>query len=268
MNRKFLAVSALLAALSFSAVSCGGDEPEESSVTLDLPAVTTEAAIDEEQDGTTSAEDTTAVQTSETTSADSSASSDSEDTTTSATTTAETETDSGNSEPSEEVTTEAPAEEVTEAPTEEVTEPAPDPEPTPEPDPEPPVLSSVTFSLDSLGSSAADIVNTLGEPQETMDALGCLSNGADQRIYIYDGLRICCYIQDDTPYIYQVDITNADYSTSSGVTVGSMRSDVEAAYGAGEEAGSYVIYYGDNGKELDVQYNGDTVASIYLYMPV
>ena len=71
----------------------------------------------------------------------------------------------------------------------------------------------------------------------------------------------------DTPYIYEIDITNGDYSTSNGITVGNSRADAESAYGTGEEIGNYVIYY-DGDKELDIEYDGDTVKSIIFYMAV
>ncbi len=248
MKNKF-AVLAFIA-VAFSAVSCGNDAPDESSVTLDLPVVTTETAETE----TSTEVITTAKTTAKTT-------------VVSEISTAET------TEVTTEVVTEAVTEEVTEAPAEQATEPpvvVDEPEITEPPEPEPPATEppvQVQFSMDNLSGSAADIINTLGEPLDVQDAAGCLSNGDDQRIYTYDGLQISCYINGDTPYIYQIMITNSSYSTTAGITVGSSRTDVENAYGTGEEMGGYVVYAGE-GKELDVQYNGDTVSSIIFYMAV
>lgn len=249
---KKFAVLAFIA-VAFSAVSCGNDTPSESSVTLDLPIATTEAA---ETEMSTEEVVTTAKTTAKTTVV-------SEITADTTEVTTETVT---------ETVTEAVTEEVTEAPAEQVTEPpiideppVTEPPATEPPATEPPV--QVQFSMDNLSGSAADIINALGEPLDVQNAAGCLSNGADQRIYTYDGLQISCYIQDDVPYIYQIMITNSNYSTTAGITVGSSRTDVETAYGTGEESGGYVIYAGD-GKELDVQYNGDTVSSVIFYMPV
>lgn len=250
MKNKFAVLAFIAVALS--AVSCGNDTPDESSVTLDLPVVTTEATEDTET--TTEADVTTAV---------------------TVKTTVISETTAETTEVTTETVTEAVTEEVTEAPAEQATEPVvvvdeptdvdeiPATEP---PATEPPVIDMVKFSINDLSGGATDIVNTLGEPLDVMDATGCLSNGADQRIYTYDGLQISCYIQDDTPYIYQIMITNSNYPTSENITVGSSRSDVENVYGMGE--GSDFVIYADGGKELDIQYDGDTVISIIFYMAV
>lgn len=249
MKNRF-AVFALIAAISaVSAVSCGNDKIDESSVTLDLPNVTTEVKESETEPMTESTtEKTTTVKT----------------TVTSVSSTTEVTT---------EVTTEPSTEEVTEAPTEEVTEPPADESPVTEPpatEPpatEPPVVQQVKFSLDNLDNSAVDIVSSIGDALDVQNVTGCLSNGADQRIYIYDGLRLSCYMNGDTPYVYEIIITNSNYSTSDGITVGSSRSDVESSYGTGEESGNYVLYY-DGNKELDIEYDGDTVKSIIFYMSV
>lgn len=253
MRNKFAIFAVIMAFSAFSAVSCGNEKlPSESSVTLDLPVVTTESAESETEPATESETEKTTTEKTTATSAIS---------TESSTTVAN------------EVTTEAVTEEVTEAPSEEVTEPPADevivtePPETEPPATEPPVIQQVQFSLDNLDNSAVDIVESLGDTLDVQNVTGCLSNGADQRIYIYDGLRISCYMNGDTPYIYEIDITNGDYSTSNGITVGNSRADAESAYGTGEEIGNYVIYY-DGDKELDIEYDGDTVKSIIFYMAV
>lgn len=253
MKNKFAVLA--FTAVVLSAVSCGNDAPEESSVTLDLPAITTEAAKDTEA----AEEINTTVQTTvKTTVITEISSAESEEVTTETVTEAVTE---KVTEPPEEQAAEPPADEVP------VTEPpATEPPVTEPPAPEPPVIDTVKFSINDLSGNALDIVNALGEPLDVLDAAGCLSNGADQRIYTYDGLQISCYIHDDAPYIYQIMITNSNYSTSENITVGSSRSDVESAYGMGE--GSDFVIYADGGKELDIQYDGDTVSSIYIYMAV
>lgn len=253
MNNKF-AIFAFIAVISaFSAVSCGNeDTSSDSSVTLDLPKVTTESTEPETEPVTESATEKTTAE---------------KITVTSAISTESLET------VTTETATEAVAEEVTEAPVEEVSEPPADEIPItdpPEPEPpatEPPVVQQVQFSLGNLDNSAVDIVASLGDTLDIQNATGCLSNGADQRIYIYDGLKLSCYMNGDTPYVYEIVITNGNYSTSGGITVGSSRADVESAYGVGEESGNYVIYY-DSNKELDIEYDGDTVKSIIFYMAV
>lgn len=253
MKNKFAMFAVIMAVSVFSAVSCGNEKlPSESSVTLDLPKITTESTEPETEFVTESATEKTTAEKTTVVSATSAESS----------TTVITET-----------ATEAVTEEVTEAPAEEVTEPPADevtvtePPETEPPATEPPVVQQVYFSLDNLDNSAADIVAFLGDAIDIQNATGCLSNGADQRIYIYDGLKLSCYMNGDTPYIYEITITNGNYSTSNGITVGSYRADAESVYGTGEESGNYVIYY-DGDKELDIEYDGDTIKSIVFYMSV
>ncbi len=255
---KKIAIFAFIVAVSaFSAVSCGNEKsPSESSVILDLPKVTTESSESETEPETESATESATEKTTAGKTTVTSAISTESSTTVATESVTEAET--------EEVT-EAPAEEATEPPAEEV--PVTDPPETEPPATEPPVVQQVQFSLDNLDNSAVDFVASLGDALDVQDATGCLSNGADQRIYVYDGMKLSCYMNGDTPYIYEISITNGNYSTSNGITVGSSRADVESAYGTGEESGSYVIYY-DGDKELDIEYDGDTVKSIVFYMAV
>lgn len=254
MKNKF-AILAFIAVISaFSAVSCGNDAPDESSVTLDLPVLTTESTEDTEA---TTEVRTTAETTVKTTVISETTADTTEVTTKTAT---ETVTESVTAE-----VTEAPAEKITEPPV--VDEPPVTEPPATEPPATEPPVEQVKFGIDNLKNSAVDIVASLGDALDVQNATGCLSNGADQRIYIYDGLSLSCYMDGDTPYIYQIMITNGNYSTIAGITVGSSRSDVENAYGTGEESGNYVIYY-DGDKELDIEYNGDTVISIVFYTAV
>lgn len=247
MKNKF-AIFAFVA-VAFSVVSCGKDAPEESSVTLDLPVVTTEAVETE-----TNTEVNTTAKTTAKTTVISETTADTTEVTMAVVTEVVTE-----------ETTEAPAEQVTEPPV--IDEPAVTEPPATEPPATEPPVEQVKFSMDNLKNSAVDIVASLGDALDIQNATGCLQNGADQRIYVYDGLSLSCYMDGDTPYIYQIMIKNSSYSTTAGITVGSSRSDVENAYGAGEESGNYVIYY-DGDKELDIEYNGDTVTSIVFYTAV
>ncbi len=239
MKNKLTALLAITAVLTVSAVSCGEDKPDENA-TPDLPvlateAETTEAATTEEAEETTEAS-----------------------------TEAETEAETTTEETTE-TTTET--EEPTEAP-EEATEPE-EPEPEPEPDePEPaPEPQDVSFGFGTLHSEAGGIISALGEPANVTTAPACFANGADSKIYTYDGIVIECYVLDGVEKICCVTITSNNYSTDSGITIGSSQANVEAAYGVGEAAGAYTIYYsGDS--ELDVKYDGGTVTEIVFYTAV
>ncbi|MBO5572171.1 MAG: hypothetical protein J5926_05605 [Ruminococcus sp.] len=126
---------------------------------------------------------------------------------------------------------------------------------------------TVSFSIDDLLSNAAGKIAELGTPDNTETAAACTSNGCDVKIYHFPDLEVQCYIDGGVEYIYDVKITGGDYTTSKGIKVGSSRADVEAAYGAGEEAGGMIIYT-EGSKEMDVTYNGDTLSSIEFFTAV
>lgn len=232
MKFKKALIIALGAIMSLAAVSC--DKAEENTVP-DLPVLSTEADTTEESTTEAEIEVTTEASTEAETEAE--------------TTTAETTTEA-------EETTEAPTEEATE----EETEAEPEPE-EPEPSPEP---QNVTFSFDTLHSEAGGIISALGEPVNVTTAPACFSNGADSKIYTYDGIVIECYVLDGVEKINCVTITSSNYSTDTGITIGSSQADVEAIYGAGEAAGAYTIYYSGE-KELDVKYDGGAAAELVFY---
>lgn len=242
MNIKVAAIFAAAAVLAASAVSCG-NEPEDSSVP-ELPVLTTETA--ETTDA--ASEETTEAVTEDKTKAEES---------TEASTKEETKADEDNSAPEE---SDSNAND----------EPDPDPEPDPQPEPDPtpdPEPQNVSFGFESLHSNAGGVISALGDPWDVTTAPACFANGADSKIYSYDGLTIECYVLDGTENICCITITSSSYSTSSGVTVGSSQADVEAAYGAGESAGAYTIYY-NGSSELDVKYDNGIVAELVFYTEV
>lgn len=225
-KRTIAAAAALICAAS--AVSCGKKvEGGESSVKISMGAATS---------ASTEAENTTEASTEKASEASSEKPTASAEETTAAVTTTEA------------ATTTAPPETTAAVPTE-----APKPQ-------------GIAFDISALGTDASPYIANLGTPIDVQTAQGCLSNGADQKIYTFDGVVLSCYIQNGAEYIYDITITSNKHTTSmNGLTVGSSRADFEAAYGKGEESGGYVIYGGGN-SEMSVQYSGDTVASIEFYL--
>lgn len=227
----------MTAMFMMSAASCGKDETEDNPV-LDLPKVTTATSAEE-----TSTQPSTV-------------------TVTKAVTTSEEE------KSTEPATTDAPNDEP-QTPDEQHSDDDQPQQPQHDPEPDEPSgnNASVTFDYSALNSDPANFTNVLGTPNDVMTSPGCLANGADSKIYSYDGLTITSFVLNGGEYIYDITITGSGYSTSAGISVGSSRSDVENAYGAGQEIGGYVIY--ENGNyELDFVYSGDTVQSITFYMAV
>lgn len=240
MNKKITTLLAFASVLTVSLVSCGPNEPEDNTVP-ELPVLSTEAEATEAASEAETEEKTEAP--------------------TEKDTEAEVTTEEATEEPTE-------AEEATEAP--EVTEPDEPEEPQeeqpeePEPAPQP---QGVKFSFGTLHSDASGIVSSLGDALNVTTAPACFSNGADSKIYEYDGLKIECYVLGGVEKIYCVTITNSNYSTDTGITIGSSQADVEASYGVGEAGGAYTIYYSGN-SELDVRYDGGTVSEIIFYTAV
>ncbi len=244
MNNKIAAIFAAAAVFAVSAASCG-NEPEDSSVP-DLPTLTTESAETTEA----ASEEATEAVTEDNTKAEE-------------TTEASTE-----EENKAEENTNVPEGNAPDPDSEPEPDPEPDPEPQPDPEPVPePQPQSVTFGFESLHSNASGVISALGDPLDVTTAPACFANGADSKIYSYDGLTIECYVLDGVENICCVTIASSSYSTSAGVTIGSSQADVEAAYGAGEAAGAYTIYYSGS-SELDVKYDNGAVAELVFYTEV
>ena len=269
MKRKIALIAALAVIGAASAVSCGHDVSVDENVSVGLPEMT--VASDEQADNTQEAETTKA-------SNEDKSKKDSEETTTATKESGKAtgvvltasntkpaadsnKTQAAATEKKQETPTEAPA--PTEAPTEAQTE-APTEAPTAAPQPG---RTDLTFSFGDLLGNASGIVSSLGTPNDTVEATGCLSNGADQKIYKYNNAEVHCYVQGGAEYIYSIKVSGGDFSTDKGIKVGSSRADVEAAYGTGIESGGVTVYESGD-KELDITYSGDTVAAFEFYTSV
>ncbi len=275
MNSKALLV-ATATLLALSAVSCGKDDTESSvSVSFSEQQTSEKSASTE-----TTTDDESAITTTETSSTETATSATAEAETTSgtdttATTSAEATTDTTVAETASPDATQAPettpAEPVEQQPENDTPTEAP-PAETQAPETEPPTEAppqpeQVQFKMEDLLSDASGIIASLGTPNYSGGGAACLTNGYDDKIYQYDGLEIQCYVDGGTEYIFQINITGGDYQTDKGIKIGSTRAEVESAYGTGTESGNLIVYTSGN-NEMDIQYNGDTVASIFFYTPV
>lgn len=264
MNSKITALLAVAALCAVSAVSCGKDEKSSSDVVLDINNITTasaETTTTSEGDEKTS---TTAVTTKETkkTTAATTASGKAAATTTTAAP------DNNNDEPDN---TDEPQD--GDSPSND--DPQPDePQGNQSADPEPQQPqggsfsdSDLSFNGTALLSNADGLISSLGTPNDVLEAPGCLSNGADQKIYKYGEVEVSCYVMDGSETVYDIMITGSGYSTSKGITVGSSRSDVEAAYGTGSGGANEVIY-GSASYGMIIGYSGDSVSWIAIHADV
>jgi len=126
--------------------------------------------------------------------------------------------------------------------------------------------SDLSFSGSSLLGDASGIISSMGAASSIDEAPSCLSNGADVKVYHYPGLDVSCYIDGGSEIVYEISISGSGYSTPKGISVGSSRNDVIAAYG--EDSGGNEAIYGSGGYGLYIYYSGDTVINIIYYAEV
>lgn len=149
------------------------------------------------------------------------------------------------------------------------TPPELEPEPT-EPPTEPPTsapVQDVEFNFASLQDNAANYI--AGIPVQFTRGGGdaCTNGGYDVVSYRSPEIVIDCYVDGGVEYIFSVTINENVCSTTEGITIGSSRADVVAAYGAGLGEPDSVLY-NDGSKELWIDYSGDTVSCIQYYIAV
>ena len=238
MKKEIIAIAAIALISTMAAVSCGKDV-EQDSVSVALPKVTVASVEQTTTKGTgtgtatTTKTTATAVVVSGTGSTTTDADDDEKDTETTTATKDEDDT---------------PVIEPTEKPTEAPTEAH-----------APAANSAYSFGYGDLLSTSA--ISALGTPNYKSDPVkGCIPNGAAQITYQYSGVDVISYVLDDgSEYIDDIVVKSSSYSTDNGITVGSSRSDVIAAYGGD---GSF---YSNGSKELTFSYSGDTVSSFEFY---
>lgn len=258
MNSKKTMFIAAAAFLVISAAACGKVDKESSDVALDINTAT--STVTETSEDGSNAVTTTAVTTSAVTTKD-----------------GETTTKKGHSaKPNGSThTTAAPnaADPTQAAPEpdnqEPQTPPEPESEPT-EPPTEPPTSApaqDVKFSFTSLQDNAANYI--AGIPVQFTRGGGdaCTNGGYDVVSYRSPEIVIDCYVDGGVEYIFSVTINENVCSTAEGITIGSSRADVVAAYGAGTGEPDSVLY-NDGSKELWIDYSGDTVSCIQYYIAV
>lgn len=262
MNSKITALLAAAALCAVTAVSCGKDETSSSDVVLDINNSTTSSS-----ETTTTAEKDEAATTTAVTTKDAKKTT----TTTSgskkpATTTTAVADNNNNDEPDDNDNQGGDDQSYDEPQQDEPQNDQPEPEPQ-QPQEGSFSNSDLNFNGTALLGNADGLIASLGNPNDVLEAPGCLSNGADQKIYYYSGIDVSCYVMNGSETVYDITISGAGYSTPKGISVGSSRSDVEAAYGKGD-GGSSTVIYGSADFGLYIFYNGDTVSMIDYYASV
>ena len=113
------------------------------------------------------------------------------------------------------------------------------------------------------GEDSSAVISALGEANSyDEEDIGC-GNNEMAKVYNYGGFQIKTYPDNSKDFIDTVTIKNDSVSTPEGITIGSSRDDVIAAYGEDyEEKGDGLIY--KNGKTtLNIVVRDGAVTSIY-----
>ena len=162
----------------------------------------------------------------------------------------------------EEKTTEAKAEEVTTE--EKTTEAVTTEEKTTEAKTEPQPSYKAIAGNQYLGFVIQELKDVLGEQTMAYMAEACLPVGDDGNAYIYDfsGVKAECYLQNEEHYIATITIESSAFATPEGITVGSLKSEVEAAYGSANVQGNGDLSYSKGAYDLYFTMSGDSVAEI------
>ena len=261
MNSKITALLAAAALCAVTAVSCGKDETSSSDVVLDINNSTTSSS-----ETTTTAEKDEAATTTAVTTKDAKKTTTTTSSSKKPATTTTVAADNNNDEPDENDNQGGDDQSHDDPQQDEPQNDQPDPEPQ-QPQEGSFSNSDLNFNGTALLGNADGLISSLGNPNDVIEAPGCLSNGADQKIYYYSGIEVSCYVMNGSETVYDITIIGAGYSTPKGISVGSSRSDVEAVYGKGD-GGSDTVIYGSADFGLYIFYNGDTVSTIDYYASV
>lgn len=240
MKKEIIAIAAIAIISGMTLASCGR-EVDQDSVSVALPKVT--VASDEKATTTTGTGTTTTG--SKTTATTTSG-------TGSSTTTTTTETDEEDKDTETTTTTattkedDTPATEPTEAPAAQT-------------------LNKTSFGTGDLGQSLTSI---LSNPDIPENVPACIPKGDEGgAVYRYkygSDLVFDCYSSGGVKYIANIYIYSSSYSLDNGITVGSSKDDVTAAYGEPSDGGGNYMLYSLGDKELYFGMSGDSVSYIQI----
>jgi len=122
-----------------------------------------------------------------------------------------------------------------------------------------------------LDSDAEPLLDVLGESYEMTEAVSCMFEGMD-RTFEYEDAIITTYPAGDKNLMDEIVLMSDRFSTSRGITVGSAKQDVIAAYGEGYTDDGMVLTYKLDPEDmfspqLYFAFRDDKVASFSFYNP-
>ncbi len=119
-------------------------------------------------------------------------------------------------------------------------------------------VSGVTVAMNA---EMAPIVDELGEADSYFESESCAFQGLD-KVYTYGSVQISTYPENDVDYVYSVVLKDDTVETPEGITIGSSKDDVTAAYGDPTSQTDASLSYTKGDSILAFILDGDTVTDI------
>ena len=108
-------------------------------------------------------------------------------------------------------------------------------------------------------SKVADLLDSFGEDYTYAEAISCVYEGMD-KTFTYENFSLYTYPDGSSDCLMEIYCVGGDVKTAKGITIGSAKADIEAAYGKGTEAGSTLT------SELPVNGEENLPASLYFVL--
>ncbi|MCL1904424.1 MAG: hypothetical protein FWF94_08415 [Oscillospiraceae bacterium] len=131
-------------------------------------------------------------------------------------------------------------------------------------------LNGYIFGYDgynvAVGSLADDLLEALGEPQDTFVDESCAFHGLDF-MYFYPGVQFNTFSPADgePDYILTIIFRDDTVSTPEGAFIGMAQEEVEEIYGTPTESNDVRIQYIKDGMSLSFIFDNDELIDITYY---
>ena len=131
--------------------------------------------------------------------------------------------------------------------------------------PTPPARDMFTFVYKDcalpMNAEFPPLLEVIGEPDTYFEAASCAFDGLD-KIYTYGGIELTTYPDGDKDYISSIRLLDNTASTPEGITIGSTKEEVVAAYGDGyTDAGELYTWESENAI-LSILFENDKAISV------
>lgn len=116
---------------------------------------------------------------------------------------------------------------------------------------------------------AAGLLAAMGEPVSFSEAPSCLFEGTD-KTYEFEDIVVYTITKNGVDLIDGIDLLSSRYSTRRGITVGSTKASILAAYGEPLSSDNDLVYLADPSQDdssatLTFIMDGDVVAAVSVY---